>query len=392
VGGEDLVGSCRRAQAGRLYDGHAVPVITGRCAMADRHAHPQRRGFHRRPAAVRVGALLHRHRGVECIAGGGEHGHHPVAERLDDDTVDIDHRSLDLGQQTGEPGVCSSVAQAAADFGRRDDVAEHDRPRGAHRGHAGRGYQWPEIARRMRRRPCARQSSMASALPQIKKIVWLTLENRSLDHMLGWLYNNEKLPPSRVFPPKSCPFFDGITPEIANYIGSTRYAPAEGTQDRFQPMRQPRWNPNEWWEDVTQEMYWNAYEQYPNPPWTDSAPMTGFACDYGKWYDTVDEVMGAYTAQQLPVLYGLAESYAVSDRWFSSVPTETNPNRAFSVCGTSLGAVDNKDIEYYAALTLFNVLTNSKSGKSWGIYYQYNGFWDMDPRWFGECFTVDIFP
>ena len=233
---------------------------------------------------------------------------------------------------------------------------------------------------------------MASALPKIKKIVWLTLENRSLDHMLGWLYDNEKLPPSRVFPPKSCPFFDGITPEIANYIGSTRYAPAEGTQDRFQPMRQPRWNPNEWWENVTQQMYWNAYEQYPNPPWTDSAPMTGFACDYGKWYDTVDEVMGAYTAQQLPVLYGLAESYAVSDRWFSSVPTETNPNRAFSVCGTSLGAVDNKDIEYYDALTIFNVLTNSKSGKSWGIYYQYNGFWDMDPRWFGECFTVDIFP
>ena len=27
----------------------------------------------------------------------------------------------------------------------------------------------------------------------------------------------------------------------------------------------------------------------------------------------------------------------MSDRWFSSVPTQTNPNRAFSLCGTSLG-------------------------------------------------------
>jgi len=29
---------------------------------------------------------------------------------------------------------------------------------------------------------------MTAAMPQIKKIVWLTLENRSLDSVLGWLY------------------------------------------------------------------------------------------------------------------------------------------------------------------------------------------------------------
>jgi len=201
---------------------------------------------------------------------------------------------------------------------------------------------------------------MTSALPQIDKIVWLTLENRSLDHMLGWLYDGQQLPPSRLFPSTSNPYFDGITANTANYVGTTRYAPARGTHNRPRPMRQPRWNPNEWWENVTHQMYWNASEQYPAPPWTTTPPMSGFACDYKTWYDAVDEVMGAYTADQLPALYGLAQSYAVSDRWFSSVPTETNPNRAYSVCGTSLGAVDNKDLEYYDAPTLFNVLSNTK--------------------------------
>src|SRR5262245_43258830 len=132
---------------------------------------------------------------------------------------------------------------------------------------------------------------MTPVLPQIKKIVWLTLENRSLDHVLGWLYYNEKLPPTRVLPAGSSPFFDGLTPDIVNCIKTTCYPPAQGSQDRFQPMRQPRWNPNEWWENVTQQMYWNSYEQYPAPAWSGPAPMTGFACDYEGDLDSVDEVM-----------------------------------------------------------------------------------------------------
>ena len=40
-------------------------------------------------------------------------------------------------------------------------------------------------------------------------------------------------------------------------------------------------------------------------------------------------VMETHTAAELPVLYALAKNYAVCDLWFSSVPTQTNPNRAF---------------------------------------------------------------
>ena len=41
------------------------------------------------------------------------------------------------------------------------------------------------------------------------------------------------------------------------------------------------------------------------------------------------DIMGMFTPELLPVLAGLAKGYAVCDRWFSSVPTETIPNRAF---------------------------------------------------------------
>jgi len=58
-----------------------------------------------------------------------------------------------------------------------------------------------------------------------------------------------------------------------------------------------------------------------------------------------EQVMQSYTPDQLPVLNGLAEHYAVCDMWFSSVPSQTNPNRAFAFCGTSMGLVDNGFLE-----------------------------------------------
>jgi phospholipase C len=232
---------------------------------------------------------------------------------------------------------------------------------------------------------------MTAAMPQIKKIVWLTLENRSLDSVLGWLYEKHDGLAKHVYPPKSSLRFDGITAADKNSVDWFDYAPAHGTQFLKQPLRQPRWNPDEWWENVGNQMYWDAWGNDSVPRWSAAKPpMTGFARDYSRFYDATGEVMGAYTSDQLPALYALAEAYAVSDRWFSSVPTETNPNRAFSVCGTSLGAVDNADMKYYDAPTIFNALT--RAGKTWAIYHQYNGKFDMDPTPGGQCYTADVFP
>jgi phospholipase C len=233
---------------------------------------------------------------------------------------------------------------------------------------------------------------MNAVMPQIDTIVMLMLENRSLDTMLGWLYSGGK--PNHVFPNTNDPrelLFNGIPPGAVNYYKSTAYSPANGTQGMSQPCRVPRWDPNEPFESVEIQLFADGDGQMPNDPWLEQAPMTGFAYDFDAWWLTdagLAEVMGAYTAQQLPVLYGLAESFAVSDRWFSSIPTQTDANRAFSICGTSLGGLDNGTPDTYDAPTVFNAISGQKS---WGVYWQYDGVGAGDPGE-GPCYTVDIFP
>lgn len=51
--------------------------------------------------------------------------------------------------------------------------------------------------------------------------------------------------------------------------------------------------------------------------------------------------MGYYDRSDLPFFYGIAESFAVSDRHFCSVPGPTFPNRMFYLAGTSFGFNDN---------------------------------------------------
>jgi phospholipase C len=112
--------------------------------------------------------------------------------------------------------------------------------------------------------------------------------------------------------------------------------------------------------------------------------MKGFLKDYSTLCngdaEAKKQIMRMYTPGDLPVLNGLARAYAVSDQWFASVPTQTNANRAFSICGTSLGLVDNgyltkSKIDYklandrFDADTIWNVL--DRNGFSdWAIFWE----------------------
>src|SRR5215470_13436701 len=49
------------------------------------------------------------------------------------------------------------------------------------------------------------------------------------------------------------------------------------------------------------------------------------------------DTMGYYTDVDLPFYYSLAETFAISDRYFASVIGPTLPNRAYFVAGTSFG-------------------------------------------------------
>src|SRR4051794_1555056 len=52
-----------------------------------------------------------------------------------------------------------------------------------------------------------------SILPQVKNIVFLMLENRSIDNVLGWLYSwppTYQPPPAHVYPEGSPSEYDGL--------------------------------------------------------------------------------------------------------------------------------------------------------------------------------------
>jgi phospholipase C len=226
-------------------------------------------------------------------------------------------------------------------------------------------------------------------LPGITHVVMLMLENRAFDHLLGQLYTAD---PPVVHPPGSKvpaanstienPInFDGLTnnPTFSNptVLGSTPViispVPA-GTLDVPNP------DPGEGFLNTLQQIYGSAE----NPP-TAAPGMQGFLSDYeATTLPDASQIMQYYTPSSLPVLSALARGYAVSDAWFSSVPSETTPNRAFSLAGTSNGYVDNTTdgkpatnvLEMWArgvrikSTTLFNVLQNCGLGRRWAIYHQ----------------------
>ena len=89
--------------------------------------------------------------------------------------------------------------------------------------------------------------------------------------------------------------------------------------------------------------------------------MSGFLANYRRHHDVhsdaqAQDILQTYLPQQLPVLSTLAKSYAVSDRWFSSVPSQTYCNRGFVGAGTSCGQTDNDLLRPFDAQTIWNVL------------------------------------
>jgi len=79
------------------------------------------------------------------------------------------------------------------------------------------------------------------------------------------------------------------------------------------------------------------------------------------------EIMSYYPDGSLPALHKLAKTFTICDRWFSSMPGPTWPNRCFVHTGTSLGFTDMKWLHYWDQTTLYQLL--SAQGISWKIYY-----------------------
>ncbi len=167
--------------------------------------------------------------------------------------------------------------------------------------------------------------SSGNSLSKIEHIVVLMLENRSFDNLPGWLYDPTNEPPFNVVPSD----FDGLCGKnLSNRAPDGRVVPAGKSYEA----RCPQPNPGEPFEDVYSQIYDVPKVDFKDVPGDPPKPpsMQGFIRNYAVQKDKPADptkIMESLTPKTLPVLSSLAHHYALCDRWFASIPTQTFCNR-----------------------------------------------------------------
>ncbi len=168
------------------------------------------------------------------------------------------------------------------------------------------------------------------AIQALKHVVVLMMENRSFDHMLGSLRQQN-------------PMIDGLQGTETNPDtngASVTVAPNAQYQGQLDP------DPDHHFPAVDQQVFGGVTTaQNPNR----TANMQGFVQSYYTQQQNIVHshlIMNYFTPDNLPVLTGLAANFAVFNRWFSSIPGPTLCNRAFAHYGTSFGQV-SMDVFYW---------------------------------------------
>ncbi|MFO0700294.1 MAG: alkaline phosphatase family protein [Nitrospira sp.] len=210
---------------------------------------------------------------------------------------------------------------------------------------------------------------MPVGMQNIEHVVVVMLENRSFDSLLGWLYSDQQNHPPGNIPPVPTPTYEGLiektffNTDVQTNTVVYASAPTSGWPPHQNPMRVPDPDPGESFEQMARQIF-GTTTPLPNA----QADMSGFLLDYAALTDptAAAQIMQSYSPQQVPVISGLARSFAVCDHWYASVPCQTWPNRGFVHTGSSDGHINNDDYEPYDIETIFNVM--SAQGISWAVY------------------------
>ena len=213
--------------------------------------------------------------------------------------------------------------------------------------------------------------------PGFDHVVVLMFENRSFDNILGRLYTADE---------KTAAEFDGIAQgDFANHAPDGTRVEAHvytGPTDRI--MQQPQPDPGETYPHVNTQLFDIVHPPANAPTPNTPATNSGFVRDYVATYraslhrePTEAEyrvAMGGFSPEMLPVFSTLARQFAVYDRWFGAVPSQTYCNRSFFHASTSHGFVVNytdgsyeKWLKAPASATIFTRL--EEAGIPWRVYY-----------------------
>jgi phospholipase C len=195
---------------------------------------------------------------------------------------------------------------------------------------------------------------VSSKLPDdpIRHVIHLILENRSFDQMLGCM--------KAVYPD-----LDGIDPSALHSNQDTAGRAFSQASTKIRQM-----------------LKWDPHHEVPRVAVQLENGNSGFVKDFSQQYpDSTAEarqlIMDYYPLDFLPALHPLARHFTVCDRWFSSLPGPTWPNRFFALTGTSNGRVNmpddgthKSDLSGYfqqTQTTLFDRL--NESAVHWKVYF-----------------------
>ena len=212
-------------------------------------------------------------------------------------------------------------------------------------------------------------------LDAINTIVVVMMENRSFDHMLGYL----------SMPPFNRTDVDGLKNDPAwmaqftNYDNGRAIQPFPSTDpfdmpDDFDP---PHERPNMAANLGTLQN--NVY------------PMNGFVSAIPSSVSTNPDVrklvMSYFGAEEVPMSHFFSQNFAICDRWFSALPAGTQPNRLMSMSGETMIDV-NRSILPPQDL-VYDWLT--ARGVSWRVYHQGIPFFTMMLKWVPEIVLSNHF-
>jgi phospholipase C len=185
-----------------------------------------------------------------------------------------------------------------------------------------------------------------------KHLVVLMMENRSFDHMLGYLKN-------AAYPIEG---LDGDETNLSADGGPPiRVSPNARSINDLTP------DPAHEFPDINVQIFGN-----PDGTDTGQAKMQGFVRNYAAHSGSAAHganVMKCFHAGTLPVLSTLAHQYAVCDHWFSSVPGSTIPNRLFAHAATSGDSLTQDAVLAPAtAKTIFEIIDDPNNDATYRIY------------------------
>jgi phospholipase C len=192
-----------------------------------------------------------------------------------------------------------------------------------------------------------------AALDQIEHIVVLMLENRSFDHMLGYL----SLEPGGLD-------VDGLREDMKNTHEGRAYPIFRLDKTAFTKAQDPCHSGVCVDRQVADE-------------------NGGFAADY---IETRADpaaaepvvVMGYYDGAQLPVYDYLARHFCVCDRWFCSIKGATFPNRLYAVAGRAAGSRDNASPPVYHLPSFVRRLDAAGVSWRWYTHELFATIWAVD--------------